>query len=120
MILGPMIVPLRSAGPKTTRGANLNRAADSVQRARARRAGARGGSSAGGLDSVGVDQDHGSVNWQSVRQVAVMAVLAGPTLGACALTTDTIVLGYQPQPWARPLGGADQVMVQVVVQDERR
>jgi uncharacterized lipoprotein len=49
-----------------------------------------------------------------------MAVLAGPTLGACALTTDTIVLGYQPQPWARPLGGADQVVVHVIVQDERR
>jgi hypothetical protein len=36
------------------------------------------------------------------------------------LTTDTVVLGYQPQPWARPVGGADQVMVHMVVQDDRR
>ena len=50
----------------------------------------------------------------------MLAALVGPTFGACALTTDTIVPGYQPQPWARKIGGAEQVAVRVAVRDMRR
>jgi uncharacterized lipoprotein YajG len=49
-----------------------------------------------------------------------LAALVGPTFGACAFTTDTIVPGYQPQQWARRVNGADQVTVRVVVHDLRR
>ena len=50
----------------------------------------------------------------------MLVALICPTLGACALTTDTLVPGYQPQPWARRVNGAEQVAVRVVVRDMRR
>jgi uncharacterized lipoprotein YajG len=50
----------------------------------------------------------------------LLSVLVGPTFGACALTTDTIVPGYQPQQWARRVNGAQQVAVRVAVRDMRR
>jgi uncharacterized lipoprotein YajG len=71
--------------------------------------------------------DHGRVNshsvrvsWRAVRSVALLAAMICPTLGACALTTDTLVPGYQPQQWARRVSGAEQVAVRVVVRDMRR
>jgi uncharacterized lipoprotein YajG len=64
--------------------------------------------------------DHGCLNLHSIGRVALLAALVGPTFGACALTTDTIVPGYQPQQWARKVNGADQVAVRVVVRDMRR
>jgi uncharacterized lipoprotein len=50
----------------------------------------------------------------------LLATLVCPTLGACAFTTDTLVPGYPPQPWARRVDGAEQVAVRVVVRDMRR
>jgi uncharacterized lipoprotein YajG len=50
----------------------------------------------------------------------LLAALVCPTLEACALTTDTLVPGYQPQQWARRVNGAEQVAVRVVVRDMRR
>ena len=50
----------------------------------------------------------------------MLAALVGPTFGACALTTDTIVPGYQPQQWATRVNGAEQVAVRVNVRDMRR
>ncbi len=64
--------------------------------------------------------DHGCLTLHSFRRVALLATLVGPTFGACALTTDTIVPGYQPQQWARKVNGAEQVALRVVVRDMRR
>jgi len=50
----------------------------------------------------------------------LLAALVGPSFGACAFTTDTIVPGYQQQQWARKVNGAEQVAVRVVVNDLRR
>jgi len=60
------------------------------------------------------------VNWHSARRIALLAALICPTLGACAFTTDTLAPGYQPQPWARRVNGAEQVAVRVEVRDMRR
>ena len=60
------------------------------------------------------------MNWHSARRIALLAALLCPTLGACAFTTDTLAPGYQPQPWARRVNGAEQVAVRVEVRDMRR
>jgi uncharacterized lipoprotein len=57
---------------------------------------------------------------RQLGRIALLAALLCPTLGACALTTDTLVPTYQPQQWARRVNGAEQVTVRVMVRDMRR